>query len=153
MEHTMNSVNKIFEGAAATFGVDPANIHYEDKPPAGLQPSSICVFDIDTKNERTALFHSRLEDGRYERAVTILQVDIFADTKRDARRIRDAIKAYFDGPNKAGKTFPRKDWTDPQNPVEAGSMKFIWQEDVPFDLDGGVKVISMTYHLEWEKPF
>jgi len=71
-----------------------------------------------------------------------------------ARRLRDAVETLLAGPTKAGLGMDRKDWTDPEEPVVAGRIRFEYQSDEALDDPERPAVRSwyLTYEVRWWRP-
>lgn len=146
MEHFQKTLNVLLEENAVAIGLDSAALlHFGDYSDVfDLPATSVSLFSLRTLPEPYRFG----EHGR-ERYLTVLQLDILTrgNDTFEAVRIRDKLFALLDDLRT-----PRRDWTDPEDPVDAGEIVMRYKDDEPFTLDGGVRAISMTYEAQWWKP-
>ncbi|ATW24166.1 hypothetical protein [Candidatus Formimonas warabiya] len=77
-----------------------------------------------------------------------------------ARKLRDKVYNVLAGPYRGGLTVPRKDWTDPQNPMPAGEIWFEVdpeknspiEDPIEDPNDPANKSIFLTYNVHWVRP-
>ncbi len=146
MEHMQKTVNVWFEQHAAILGLAGVEqLRFGPYPEvASLPDLAVAVFAL-----RTLPDSYTFSESSKEKYLTVLQVDILTRSADDFApvRIRDKLFTLLDGRRQ-----PRQNWTDPDHPVEAGEIRWRYQDEEPFDLAGGVRAISMTYELQWWKP-
>lgn len=116
---------------------------------------------------RGAPFNNLLRPGvRGERFLTQIEYECkmrAANPDRDfywnpVRRFRDKVYEALAGPGRGGLVIPRYDWTDIQNPVEAGEIWFRVDQNTPLEDpvedpdDKASKSIFLTYNVCWWRP-
>lgn len=146
MEHFQKTLNVLLEENAVLIGLDSAaQLHFGDYSDVfDLPETSVSLFSLRTLSEPY-----RFGEHDRERYLTVLQLDILTrgTDPLEAVRIRDKLFSLLDDLR-----MPRRNWTDPEEPVDAGEIRLKHKDDEPFLLDGGVRAISMTYEAEWWKP-
>lgn len=174
MNHMMISTGKHITNNLATFGLAAASelvLIEKPKTPFPNDGKRLIMLAMRTLPDHTrgVPFGNLLATGQKgERFLTLVEFECKTrapDPGKDfywntVRQFRDKVYSALAGPSRGGLIIPRYDWTDPQNPVQAGEIWFEVAPDRNTPLedpiedpnDSANKSIFLTYSVHWWKP-
>lgn len=174
MDNMMISIGKYITANLAAFGLTSASdLKLIKNPKSQLTNGGKWLI---MENMRTLPDHTRqvpfsnlLFSGiKGERFLTLIEFECKTrapDPGKDffwnsARQFSDKVYNVLAGPNRGGLTIPRKDWTDPENPVNSGEIWFEVSpkgnspiEDLVQDPNDAANLsVYLTYNVHWWRP-
>lgn len=170
----MRTIGKHITTNFATFGLAAAtDLCLIEKPKGALVDGAkkLIVLDLRTMGDtsKKVPFGNQVGSGKWgERFQTVLEIECktrAADPSLDyywntARKFRDTVYGALAGSSRGGLVIPRKDWTDPLNPVDAGQIWFEvdpsrnspLEDPIEDQDDPANKSIMLTYTVRWWRP-
>ena len=174
MDHMMISIGKYITNSYAAFGLTAAtDLKVIKNPKSKLIDGGkwLIMLPMRTLPDHTlgVPFSNLLSNGQKgERFLTLVEFECKARASNPSkdfywntvRQFRDMVYNALAGPYRAGLVIPRYDWTDMDNPVQAGE---IWLEvdsarNTPLEdpvedpNDPANKSIFLTYNCHWWRP-
>ena len=172
MDHIMISIGKYITNNYAAFGLAAAtDLKAIKNPKSKLIDGGKWLIMLPMRtlpdHTRAVPFGNLLSNGqRGERFLTLVEFECKTrapEPSKDfywntVRQFRDMVYDALAGPSRGGLTISRYDWSDKDNPVQAGEIWFEVDKNSPLEdtvedpNDTANKSIFLTYNVHWWRP-